>query len=198
MLHTEQMTSNLFTSAGERKYLTAQELEKFLQAAEHHERGEVRTLCLVLAYTGCRISEALALTTDRVDLSAKALTFETLKQRKEGVFRSVPVPERVLDALELVHGIRKAQRSRKPAHLWAWGRTQAFNHVKAVMAEAGLTGPHASPKGLRHGFGVKAASMTRHPRMVQKWLGHRNLETTAIYMDAQGDEERELAARMWE
>jgi len=33
--------------------------------------------------------------------------------------------------------------------------------------------------------------------MVQKWLGHRNLETTAIYMDAQGDEERELAARMW-
>ena len=192
------MTSNLFTSAGERKYLTVSELEKFIAAAEQHERGEVRTLCLVLAYSGCRISEALALRTDRVDLSAKALTFETLKQRRAGVYRSVPVPDRLLDALELVHGVRKAQRARKPALLWSWGRTQAYNHVKDVMELAGLVGTQASPKGLRHGFGVKAASKTRHPRMVQKWLGHRSLETTAIYMDAQGDEEREVAAQMWE
>jgi len=34
------------------------------------ERAEVRTLCPTLAYTGCRISEALALTADRVDLHA--------------------------------------------------------------------------------------------------------------------------------
>ena len=65
------------------------------------------------------------------------------------------------------------------------------------MAAAGIQGPHATPKGLRHGFGVKAAAETRQPRAVQKWLGHRDLNTTAIYMDVQGDEERELAARMW-
>jgi hypothetical protein len=33
---------------------------------------------------------------------------------------------------------------------------------------------------------------------MEKWLGHRNLETAVIYMDAVGDEERELAARMWQ
>ncbi len=65
------------------------------------------------------------------------------------------------------------------------------------MDSAEITGPHASPKGLRHGFGVKAATETRNPRLVQKWLGHRYLETTTIYMDAVGEEERELAARMW-
>ncbi len=61
------------------------------------------------------------------------------------------------------------------------------------MAAAGIQGPHATPKG----FGVKAVAETRQPRAVQKWLGHRDLNTTAIYMDVQGDEERELASRMW-
>ena len=66
-----------------------------------------------------------------------------------------------------------------------------------MMAQAGISGAHASPKGLRHAFGVKASADTRNPRLVQKWLGHRSIETTAIYMDAVGDEERELASRMW-
>ncbi len=48
---------------------TTEERERFLTAANSHERGEVRTLCLVMAYTGCRISEALELTADKIDLS---------------------------------------------------------------------------------------------------------------------------------
>lgn len=32
------------------------------------------------------------------------------------------------------------------------------------------------------------AMQTRNPRLVQKLLGHTNLETTAIYMDLVGDE----------
>jgi len=59
------MTSELFTLDGKRKYLTAEEQGRFIAAANAHERAEVRTLCLTLAYTGCRISEALALTADR-------------------------------------------------------------------------------------------------------------------------------------
>jgi integrase len=33
--------------------------------------------------------------------------------------------------------------------------------------------------------------------MVQKWLGHAQLTTTAIYADAVGDEEQSIAAKMW-
>jgi integrase/recombinase XerD len=42
--------------------------------------------------------------------------------------------------------------------------------VHAVMENAGLDGPHASPKGLRHGFGVA---------------------------NAVGAEEKDIARRMW-
>ena len=33
--------------------------------------------------------------------------------------------------------------------------------------------------------------------MIQRWLGHARLETTAIYLDVHGEEERELAMRVW-
>ena len=82
------MDTELFTFDGNRKYLTADEQENFIAAANDHERAEVRTLCLTLAYTGCRISEALALTADRVDLSDKTITFQTLKQRDKVKFRA--------------------------------------------------------------------------------------------------------------
>jgi integrase/recombinase XerD len=32
---------------------------------------------------------------------------------------------------------------------------------------------------------------------VQRWLGHAQLSTTAIYAEAIGPEEQEIAARMW-
>lgn len=97
----------LFTPEGHRKYLSAQERETFLSASERAPR-EVRTLCLVLTFTGCRISEALALTADRVDLAGSTITFESLKKRRNGVYRAVPVPPAVIDALNLVHAVREA------------------------------------------------------------------------------------------
>lgn len=118
------MSNDLFTSDGQRKYVTAEERVRFLRATNAHECGEVRTLCLVMAYTGCRISEALQLTADRVDLSAKAITFRTLKQCGNLAYRAVPVPDSTLDAIELVHRIRKAQRAKdggKDTPLWPWG-----------------------------------------------------------------------------
>jgi integrase len=68
----------------------------------------------------------------------------------------VPVPPELLDALDLVHGIREAQgRGQAKAHLWPWSRMTAFRRVQEVIGAAGIPdGPHACPKGLRHGFGV--------------------------------------------
>jgi hypothetical protein len=50
---------------------------------------------------------------------------------------------------------------------------------------------------LRHGFGVKAFQSNVPPHLVQRWLGHASLKTTAIYGDVIGPEERAFAARMW-
>ena len=33
--------------------------------------------------------------------------------------------------------------------------------------------------------------------IIQKWLGHAQLTTTAIYANAVGEEEQDIAVRMW-
>jgi integrase len=189
----------LHTTDGARKYLTAGERDSFLREAERADR-QVRTLCMTLAYAGCRLSEALALTADRVDLSGGVLVIESLKKRRSGVYRSVPVPPALLEALDMVHGVREIQTGRgkgKNVLLWPWSRMTGWRAIHAVMEAAGLDGPHASPKGLRHGFGVAAVSAGIPLNLVQKWLGHAQLTTTAIYANAVGEEEQSIAARMW-
>ena len=188
----------LFDAEGRRLYVTEDERRAFIAAAAKAPR-EVRTFCGVLHATGCRISEALALTAQKIDLSGRVVVFESLKKRKRGVFRAVPVPPELLDTLDMVHGLREAQRrGQTKALLWPWSRMTAFRRVQEVIAAAGIPdGPHACPKGLRHGFGVQAVSRGIALNMVQKWLGHAQLTTTAIYANAVGEEEQSIAARMW-
>jgi site-specific recombinase XerD len=62
---------------------------------------------------------------------------------------------------------------------------------------AWLGGPQSSPKGLWHGFGVAAVSAGISLNLAQKWLGHAQLTTTAIYPDAVGAEEKDIARWMW-
>ena len=194
-----QTGMTLHAADGGRKYLTAAERTAFLGAAVRADRP-ARTLCMTLAYAGCRLSEALALSVDRVDLAGGVLVFESLKKRRPGLYRAVPVPPALLDALDLVHGIREQQGRRGRGQgvlLWPWSRMHGWRAVHGVMQAAGLDGVHACPKGLRHGFGVAAVSAGIPLNMVQKWLGHAQLSTTAIYADAVGAEEQSIAARMW-
>src|ERR687894_349336 len=164
----------LFDAEGRRLYCTEEERRAFLAAAKAPR--EVRTFCGTLHATGCRISEALALTARQVDLSGRVVVFESLKKRRRGVFRAVPVPPELLDTLDMVHGIRQAQRrGSAKALLWPWSRMTAFRRVQEVIAAAGIpAGPHACPKGLRHGFGVHAVSRGVSLNMVQKWLATPN------------------------
>ena len=66
------------------------------------------------------------------------------------------------------------------------------------MLTAGIEGCQAVPKGLRHGFGVTNAESNVPMATTQKWLGHARLETTAIYQQVNGKEERAIASRVWE
>ena len=182
----------LFDRHGNRKYLNGAERRMFLRAANEETDPAARAFCLTLFYAGCRISEGLNLTAERVDLRGKALVFETMKRRKLGCFRSVPIPD------SLTKLLRSIVAERKPAErVWNLSRPTAYRLVKDRMAKAGFTGAMASPKGLRHGFAIACIGPSVPLTTVQKWLGHARLETTAIYLDASGDEEREFAKRLW-
>ena len=65
------------------------------------------------------------------------------------------------------------------------------------MHEANIHGKQATPKGLRHSFGINAVMHSIPLNVVQKWMGHADMRTTAIYAQVQGPEERQLAERMW-
>src|SRR5215211_9476391 len=123
----------LYDAEGRRLYLTEEERRVFIAAATKAPR-EVRTFCGVLHATGCRISEALALTAQQIDLSGRMVVFESLKKRKRGVYRAVPVPPELLDTLDMVHGLREAQRrGQTKVLLWPWSRMTAFRRVQEVI-----------------------------------------------------------------
>jgi integrase/recombinase XerD len=186
------MTQSLFDPNGNRKYLVARERVAFVSAAVA-EGGEVGTFCLTLAFTGARISEVLALSAERLDASNEAIVFETLKQRKRGVFRAVPVPLRLIDLI-----VKATTSEHKPrSRLWPWRRTMAWRHVKRMMKNAGVPDALSKPKALRHGFAIDAGQHGVPLNIVQRWMGHARLETTAIYAGAIGEEERNLARRAW-
>jgi len=179
----------LFDQCGNRKYLTVRERFAFAHAASK-ERQAVSTFCLTLAFTGARISEVLSLTTNRIDTGSHAIIFETLKQRRKSVFRAVPVPCE-LSALLAKYG------SGRDGRLWPWGRTNGWKVVKTVMRKAGIVEPLCKPKALRHAFAIESVQNGVPLNIVQRWMGHSRLDTTAIYANALGDEERNLARASW-
>ena len=164
-----------------RKYLTGEERARLLAAARAHPRPTVQTFALTLAHTGCRISEALALRALDVDLAAAEVRFRTLKRRREH-WRSVPVPDDLVRELELVHGLRRAQRHPRSAAapLWPFTRPTASRHVAALMRAADVKGPQACAKGLRHAYGVAAVAAGVPLPTVAAVLGHAHLTTTAL------------------
>ena len=191
--------SLVFDREGKRKYLTVSERTAFLGAAALMP-AEARTFCTVLAYSGARVSEVLALTAARIDLPAGLVVFESLKKRRRGMYRAVPIPGDLLSDLDKVHAIVAARQVPELAsrRLWPWSRTTGWSRVKEAMAAATVVGPQATPKGLRHGFAVAALQAEVPINFVRRWLGHARLSTTEIYADAVGEEERAIAARFWE
>lgn len=191
--------SFLFDVGGSRKYLTASERKAFLEAA-NRRRADVRTFCRLLAISGTRISEALALTPRNFDFSAGVVIVECLKKRQRGIFRAVPLPPELLAELDRVHAIRTASQDPTDSMvpLWSWCRTTAWHHVKVCMIEAGVNGRQAMPKGLRHGFGVGVLQAGVPINLLKRWLGHSRLSTTEIYAEAVGAEEQAIASRFWQ
>jgi integrase/recombinase XerD len=189
---------SLFGPVGNRKYLNAAERRRFMAVARRASPA-IRAFCLTLAWSGGRISEVLALTPAAIDIDSGAASLRTLKRRTRTVVRQVPLPSRLLSELDRLFDLRVAQRDPSLAtqRIWRFSRTTAWRKIKAVMAAARITGTGAMPKALRHGFGVNAFQANVPPHLVQRWLGHASLRTTAIYGDVVGPEERAIAARMW-
>jgi site-specific recombinase XerD len=127
------------------------------------------------------------------------VALHTLKRRRPHV-REVPIAPGLREAIDRQFNVRKLQCDPETANrrLCPWSRVTAWRYVKGAMMEAGIVGRPACPRGLRHGFGVGTVQALVPLNMVQKWMGHARISTTAIYADASGDEEAAFAARFWD
>ena len=186
------MCWNMYNTNGKRKYLTESETMDFVRFAKQKSK-DVYAFCWLMAETGCRISEALAVTSESIDFQAGTLIIKCLKKRGKSVYREIPLSEEFLSFMKKW----KKEKTNPDSCLWTWSRMTAYRRVCEVMVEAGLTGDYATPRGLRHGFGVRAIQSGVPLNLVQRWLGHADMKTTAIYASASGPEERQIAARMW-
>ncbi|GLB54172.1 hypothetical protein NBRC110019_32130 [Neptunitalea chrysea] len=189
-----KVTLSLHNEKGQRKYLNQEERLRFFEVTLGYGLPK-RLFCQLLFYTGARISEIYNLRTDSIDQANKTVVLETLKKRKRGIYREIPLPVTILKQLEsYIHKLVCENQS--VISLWSFSLRTGSRAVKEVMTKAGITGVRSCSRGLRHGFAVYAVSKVPLT-MVKKWLGHASLTTTAIYLDVIGEEEREIAKRIW-
>ena len=103
----------------------------------------IRGFCYLLYYTGCRISEGLEVTPERIDWQEEKIVLRTLKKqgkKKDVTYRAILVPYDFLDMLDMIHTLKGKNALPKRQRLWTWHRSTAWRKVKEVMEQAGIEG----------------------------------------------------------
>jgi integrase/recombinase XerD len=157
-----------------------------------------RALLELLYGTGARISEAVGLDLDDLDLEDGAV----LLRGKGGKERIVPVGSYALAAVEayLVRGraaLSGVGRGVPAMFLNARGGRLSRQSAWAVLARAadraGVTA-EVSPHTLRHSFATHLLDGGADVRVVQELLGHASVTTTQVYTLVTVDSLREVYA----
>ena len=184
---------------GERKYLNREERKAFKNAAAFMEPN-ICTYCMMIYYTGCRLSEALEVTPDRLDYDDRRVLIRTLKQNPErkDKYRLIELPQSYLATLESLYKARTRQGTRtSKKRLWSFTDRTGQNYIKKVMNAAGIEGKKATSRGLRHSMGVMLALDKVPAGVIQDILGHTSAESTLIYMQVLGEDRRGLISKVW-
>jgi len=157
-----------------------------------------RALLELLYGTGARISEAVGLDVDDLDLEQSTV----LLRGKGSKERVVPVGSYAREALDayLVRGrteLAQSGRAGAAVFLNARGgrlsRQSAWAVLNKAAERAGVTA-EVSPHTLRHSFATHLLDGGADVRVVQELLGHASVTTTQIYTLVTVDKLREVYA----
>lgn len=168
-----------------RLYLTSDEIELMLAAALTTNSGK-RDYCLILlAFRhGMRISEVLGLSYRDFDMGAGRINVRRLKNGFSTI-HPLEVDER--QAINAWSCERSGWKGADKSDLvflsrrgTALSRQQAYRIVRRAGEKAGIvieTHPHM----LRHSCGFELAERGTDTRLIQDYLGHRNIRHTVRY-----------------
>ncbi|MDQ1736318.1 MAG: integrase/recombinase XerD [Pseudonocardiales bacterium] len=183
------------------KAISVEEIERLLDAADFDQTPlsvRDRALLEVLYGTGARISEAVGLDVDDLDLDGRTV----LLRGKGGKQRLVPLGSFAAKALsaylvrvrpELVRRGRGTPKVFLNARGGALSRQSAWTVLRSSAEKAGLT-MDVSPHTLRHSFATHLMEGGADVRVVQELLGHASVTTTQIYTLVTVDQLREVYA----
>lgn len=167
-----------------RKYLSGPEVEALLEATRTTRHSE-RNYCLIyMAYLhGLRASELLSLRISDLDLRGRTLNVSRLKNGFSTVH-----PLLVKEIQVIKEWLNVRQLETKIECDWLFGtregkvlsRQQFYNIIRGLGKEAGCSfEPH--PHMLRHACGFALADRGIDTRLIQDYLGHRNIRHTVRY-----------------
>lgn len=168
-----------------RRFLTAKEVQAMMQASRQGATGE-RDYCLILlAFRhGMRISELLDLHYHDLDLREGRVNVRRLKN---GFSTIHPLRFDEREAIERWSQVRAGWKaaaktdalfiSRRGTPL---SRQQAYRIIRAAGEKAG-TVTQTHPHMLRHACGYELAERGTDTRLIQDYLGHRNIRHTVRY-----------------
>jgi type 1 fimbriae regulatory protein FimB len=180
---------------GERKHLTLLEVDRLLAATKDNPRTGLRDRCLILLMFrhGLRVTEACAMRMDQVDLESRILQVQRLKG---GLSTTQPLRT---EEIRLLKGwmVERERWLRQ----WSQGRSGGTPDRQALFLStrgtalsrktfwallrrygdlAGLSLP-PHPHMLRHACGFALADQGADTRLIQDYLGHRNIQHTVRY-----------------
>ena len=167
----------------ERKHLVSAEVDKLI-AATKGSRNESRDRCLLLLMFrhGLRVSEACRLKLSQVDIESRVLHVQRLKK---GLSTTHPLRADEIRVIKTWLTERKRMNPEDVAFFIS-ERRKALSRKTVWVAignygkKAGLAlSPH--PHMLRHACGFALADQGADTRLIQDYLGHRNIQHTVMY-----------------
>lgn len=167
----------------ERKHLVSTEVDMLLNATRG-SRNEARDRCLLLLMYrhGLRVSEACGLQLSQVDIESRVVHVARLKN---GLSTTHPLQADELKAVKAWLTIRTRMKPETDVFFLSnrqgpLSRKTVWLAIRNYGELAGLSLP-AHPYMLRHGCGFALAEQGADTRLIQDYLGHRNIQHTVIY-----------------
>ncbi|MCK6964548.1 tyrosine-type recombinase/integrase [Enterobacter bugandensis] len=166
-----------------RKYLTQEEIKQLLEVSLQGKHG-IRNHCIIhlLFRHGFRVSELCAMKISDIDMHGKTIHVSRLKNGFSTIHPIVKEEENAL---------KKWLQKRKGLPLgdgWLFpskdGCPLSRKTVYSIIRKMGSTARLAlniHPHMLRHSCGFALADQGNDTRLIQDYLGHRNIHHTVIY-----------------
>jgi type 1 fimbriae regulatory protein FimB len=176
-------TLTLDKMMGDRRHLVSAEVEKLI-AATKGTRHETRDRCLLLLMFrhGLRVSEACGLRVSQVDIDSRVLHVTRLK---DGLSTTHPLRGSEIRAIKAWLTDRASMKPETDALFISerrrpLSRKTAWLMIRDYGRRAGLP-VEAHPHMLRHACGFALADQGADTRLIQDYLGHRNIQHTVRY-----------------